>query len=174
MSVVAGVFSWHSHCDTVIFYQHVCGLLISNCFPSKNIFSCSGIIVSPHNITFLLQVDAETEREITFAEICEKSEKLSEGLASQGITYGDVVAICSENNLDYFWIVLGVLRVGASCALLSPTYTARKLYIFTASLCTNKVAVQNVSSKCKLRANKRNRQGSNFDLNVVCSYSHML
>jgi len=119
-------------------------------------------------------VDAETEREITFAEICEKSEKLGKGLASQGITYGDVVAICSENNLDYFWIVLGVLRVGASCALLSPTYTASKLYIVPAILCTSNVAVQNVSSKCKLRANKRNRQGSHFDLNVVYSFSHML
>lgn len=119
-------------------------------------------------------MDAETEREITFAEICEKSEKLGKVLASQGITYGDVVAICSENNLDYFWIVLGVLRVGASCALLSPTYTARKLCIVTASLCTSNVAVQNVGSKCKLRANKRNRQGSHFDLNVVYSYCHLL
>ncbi|GFG40222.1 hypothetical protein Cfor_09810, partial [Coptotermes formosanus] len=71
-------------------------------------------------------VDAETKREITFAKICEKSEKLGKGLVSQGITYGDVVAICSENNIDYFWIVLGVLRAGASCALLSPTYTARE------------------------------------------------
>lgn len=119
-------------------------------------------------------MDAETEREITFAEICEKSEKLGRQLASQGITYGDVVAICSENNLDYFWIVLGVLRVGASCALLSPTYTASKLYIITVILCTSKVAVRNVSSKCKLIANKRNRQDLHFDLNVVYSYSHML
>lgn len=119
-------------------------------------------------------MDAETEREITFAEICEKSEKLGKGLASQGITYGDVVAICSENNLDYFWIVLGVLRVGASCALLSPTYTASKLYIIIVILYTSKMTVQNVSSKCKLRANKRNRQDSHFDLNVVYSYSHML
>jgi acyl-CoA synthetase (AMP-forming)/AMP-acid ligase II len=119
-------------------------------------------------------VDAETEREITFAEICEKSEKLCKVLASQGITYGDVVAICSENNLDYFWIVLGVLRVGASCALLSPTYTASKFHIITAMLCTSKVADQNVSSKCKLRVNKRNRQCSHFDLKVVYSYSHIL
>lgn len=89
-----------------------------------------------------MQVDAETEREITYAAICEKSEKLGEVLASLGITYGDVVAICSENNIDYFWIVLGVLRVGASCALLSPTYTASKLFTFTVILCTSKVVVQ--------------------------------
>jgi acyl-CoA synthetase (AMP-forming)/AMP-acid ligase II len=68
-------------------------------------------------------VEAVTKREITFAEILYKSKKLGIGLAAQGVTYGEVVAICSENSLDYCWIVLGVLWTGASCALLSPTYT---------------------------------------------------
>lgn len=71
-------------------------------------------------------MDAETKKEITFKEILDKSRKLSEGLIAKGVTYGDVVAICSENNLEYCWIVLGVLRAHASCALLSPTYTTSR------------------------------------------------
>lgn len=118
-------------------------------------------------------MDAETKREITFAKICEKSEKLGKGLVSQGITYGDVVAICSENNIDYFWIVLGVLRAGASCALLSPTYTASKLVTITGILCTYKVVVQNMSSRCKLTMDERNSQGAHIDLNAIYSYSYM-
>lgn len=76
-------------------------------------------------------MDAETKGEITFAEILDKSKKLGIKLAAQGVTYGDVVAICSENNLDYCWIVLGVLWTGASCALLSPTYTASRFKCHT-------------------------------------------
>ncbi|XP_069682902.1 luciferin 4-monooxygenase-like [Periplaneta americana] len=72
------------------------------------------------------QVDADTKKEITFAEILNKSKTLSERLSALGVTYGDVIVICSENNLDYCWILLAVLRAGASCALLSSTYTARE------------------------------------------------
>jgi acyl-CoA synthetase (AMP-forming)/AMP-acid ligase II len=79
-------------------------------------------------------VDAETKRDITFAEILDKSKNLSEGLVAQGVTYGDVVAICSENNLDYCWIVLGILRAGACCALLSPTYAASRFGCHTTGI----------------------------------------
>jgi acyl-CoA synthetase (AMP-forming)/AMP-acid ligase II len=88
------------------------------------------ILVNKATIPFPVQVDAETKKEITFAEILDKSRKLSEGLIARGVTYGDVVAICSENNLEYCWIVLGVLRAHASCALLSPTYTTSKFEFY--------------------------------------------
>ena len=77
-------------------------------------------------IVFPLQVELETKREITFSQILKKSKCLSNGLKCQGIQHGDVVAICSENNIDYCWVVLGALQAGASCALLSPTYTPSK------------------------------------------------
>ncbi|PSN34955.1 hypothetical protein C0J52_17628 [Blattella germanica] len=74
----------------------------------------------------IAQMEVGTKREITFTEILYKSRCLSDGLKAQGIKYGDVVAICSENNIDYCWIVLGVLQANACCALVSPTYTPRE------------------------------------------------
>ena len=48
---------------------------------------------------------------------------IAAALKSKGIKSGDVVGICSENNLEYASVILGILIIGATCAPINPLYT---------------------------------------------------
>ncbi|XP_066996665.2 luciferin 4-monooxygenase isoform X2 [Anabrus simplex] len=52
---------------------------------------------------------------------------MKKSLTAYGIRSGDVIAISSENNIEYPWVLLGSLAAGASCILLNPAYTPREL-----------------------------------------------
>lgn len=74
----------------------------------------------------LLQVDPTTGDFTTFNDIKLLSLKLAKGLRNQGIGHGDVVGICSNNNLDVCLPMLGALYVGASVLPLHSSLCRRK------------------------------------------------
>jgi acyl-CoA synthetase (AMP-forming)/AMP-acid ligase II len=71
-------------------------------------------------------VDAVTGETRTFSDILTRSLSVAECLRVQGVAVGDVVAICSENSLDFIVPVLATYYIGAICAPLNPNYTTRK------------------------------------------------
>ncbi|XP_073978718.1 uncharacterized protein [Rhodnius prolixus] len=73
------------------------------------------------------QIDAVCNQNITFDEIRTKTQQAAAFLFNKGIKHGDVVSICSANNIDYCWQILAVLNTGASCALISSSSTPREL-----------------------------------------------
>lgn len=73
-----------------------------------------------------LQVDAVTGETRTFSDILTRSLSVAKCLHIRGITAGDVVGICSDNNLDFILPVLASYYIGATCAPLNPNYTTRK------------------------------------------------
>lgn len=67
--------------------------------------------------------DAVTGETRTFSDILTRSLSVAECLRVRGVAVGDVVAICSENNLDFIIPVLATYYIGAICAPLNPSYT---------------------------------------------------
>lgn len=76
----------------------------------------------------IAQICAETGKKITFGEIYTKSLSIAHSLHKKGIKPGDVVGICSENNIDFFLPVLASFFIGAACAPFNPAYTVRELH----------------------------------------------
>ncbi|GLH14666.1 Luciferin 4-monooxygenase [Gryllus bimaculatus] len=74
----------------------------------------------------IAQVDAESGRSLTFRQMVELSQRVSRSLLRLGVRRGDVVAICSENNLEFCSVLLGALEAGAACMLIHPLYTPRE------------------------------------------------
>ncbi|XP_069682650.1 luciferin 4-monooxygenase-like isoform X2 [Periplaneta americana] len=72
-------------------------------------------------------VDAVTGEARTFNDILRKSLCVAECLYVRGVKSGDVVAICSENNLDFILPVLATYYIGAACAPVNPNYTTREI-----------------------------------------------
>lgn len=72
-------------------------------------------------------VDAETAEFITYDELYTKSLSIAGYLRTQGVKAGDVISICSENNIHYYLPVLASFFLGATCAPLNPMYTTREL-----------------------------------------------
>jgi acyl-CoA synthetase (AMP-forming)/AMP-acid ligase II len=73
-----------------------------------------------------LQVDAATGETRTYADILSAALSIANFLYSRGIRSGDMIGICSENNLDFILPVIGMYFTGATCAPLNPNYTLRK------------------------------------------------
>lgn len=60
----------------------------------------------------------QDERELTFTGLLERASQVAHGLASRGVSPGDVVAVHAPNCLDYPAVYYGVLMAGA---VFSPT-----------------------------------------------------
>lgn len=60
-------------------------------------------------------------RSLTYVELQRASWQAAEGLSRTGVRCGDIVGIVSENDWGSIATVLGVLRLGATCCLISPT-----------------------------------------------------
>ncbi|XP_069682667.1 luciferin 4-monooxygenase-like isoform X2 [Periplaneta americana] len=73
------------------------------------------------------QVDAVTGETRKYSEIFSKSLNIAGFLCSRGLKSGDVVGICSENNLDFILPVVAAYLIGATCAPLNPKYTIYEL-----------------------------------------------
>lgn len=71
----------------------------------------------------MFQIDGVTGETQSFPQILAKSIRIAQSMTELGIRQGDVVAISSENNLDFCLPVLASLYVGAACAPLNPAYT---------------------------------------------------
>ncbi|EEB16371.1 luciferase, putative [Pediculus humanus corporis] len=67
------------------------------------------------------------DQKISYQQIMKDSFAIAAALKSKGIKSGDVVGICSENNLEYASVILGILIIGATCAPINPLYTISEL-----------------------------------------------
>jgi acyl-CoA synthetase (AMP-forming)/AMP-acid ligase II len=110
-------------------------------------------------IALNLQVDAVTGETRTFSDILTRSLSVAECLHARGVTVGDVVGVCSENNLDFILPVLASYYIGATCAPLNPNYTTRKYqkeYISWSCSCIKlKLVKQNLFPfKCTVKLHK--------------------
>jgi len=72
-------------------------------------------------------VDADTGREVTFAELPAKVDALAAGLAGRGFGKGDVFAIYAPNVPEYPVAFHGVTSVGGVVTTVNPLYTVEEL-----------------------------------------------
>lgn len=70
-----------------------------------------------------MQINVSTHESISFQQIFEKSLLLAEALRQKNCAKNTVVALCSENNLQFFIPVISCLYIGAIVAPLNPNYT---------------------------------------------------
>jgi acyl-CoA synthetase (AMP-forming)/AMP-acid ligase II len=68
-----------------------------------------------------------TGKTITYAELLDKSLRLAAGFRDFGIKEGDSVGFSSENNMDFYVVVLATFFVGATIAPINPTYVESKI-----------------------------------------------
>jgi len=59
-----------------------------------------------------------------------QSIRLAECLKFAGFLSGDVIAICSENCLEYPSVMIAAFMIGVSIAPINLTYTERKYKLF--------------------------------------------
>ncbi|RLU16382.1 hypothetical protein DMN91_010450 [Ooceraea biroi] len=59
------------------------------------------------------QIDAFTGKKYTYADMVERSIKCALWLKKQGVKPGDIVGLCTDNNLDAIVIMLGTMYIGA-------------------------------------------------------------
>jgi acyl-CoA synthetase (AMP-forming)/AMP-acid ligase II len=72
-------------------------------------------------------VDADTGREVTYAELPAKVDALAAGLAARGFGKGDVFAIYAPNLPEYPVAFHGVTSVGGVVTTVNPLYTVEEL-----------------------------------------------
>lgn len=60
-----------------------------------------------------MQIEANTDRQYTFAEIHALVRRLASALRRRGVKRGHVVCICSTNCVDYVIVILAVTSLGA-------------------------------------------------------------
>ncbi|KAK9506516.1 hypothetical protein O3M35_008439 [Rhynocoris fuscipes] len=106
--------------------EEYCDSPILNSVGCSNLAECllNSIKKYKNNIA---QIDCNSGAKITFNDIKTKALTASFCLNKAGIKRGDIVAICSSNNIDYCWQILAILHCGACCSLVSPTATPREL-----------------------------------------------
>ncbi|XP_046425215.1 luciferin 4-monooxygenase-like isoform X1 [Neodiprion fabricii] len=107
----------------------------------------------------IIQQNAASGEKLNFNEFSENVESLASVLRDIELTSG--VGICSENNLEYCWILLGVLHAGVRCTLLSPTYTERELRHFL------NLTKPDIVLCSRLVGDKLYENGESFD--AICS-----
>lgn len=79
-----------------------------------------------HLRNFLFQINDTTGETITFGELVEKSLRLAVSFCHYKVVFNKVIAICSDNHVNYFNVVLGALYVGVPIAFINPNYTQCK------------------------------------------------
>jgi acyl-CoA synthetase (AMP-forming)/AMP-acid ligase II len=65
---------------------------------------------------------------MTYDQLRDQSLRIAAVFRELGVKEGDAVAICSENNLKFFPVVLATLFLGGTIAPVNPTYVARKFH----------------------------------------------
>ena len=91
------------------------------------------------------------EREISYGQLLEQSERLAAALASLGIAKGDRVGLMLPNCPEYVIGFFGVVRIGAAATQVNPIYVERELeHIFDNS--GSETAIVHASMYRKLKA----------------------
>lgn len=75
------------------------------------------------NKKYFPQINGATGEQITFGEMAQKIANISSSLSRLGVQQGDVVAICSENRIEYLLTSLAVFYSGAIITFFNNAYT---------------------------------------------------
>lgn len=67
------------------------------------------------------------ELKISFGALDRLADRVAAGLQRDGVSIGDVIAICASSSIDYIAVLIGTLRVGAALSPLSPSATPDQL-----------------------------------------------
>ncbi|ESN97367.1 hypothetical protein HELRODRAFT_85499 [Helobdella robusta] len=78
-------------------------------------------------MTFVQQINGETDERLTFSELERKILKTANILLSLGLKKGDVVTLFSPNSINYPVVVLAVALIGALCSPINYLYNADEL-----------------------------------------------
>nr|BAJ41368.1 firefly luciferase [Nipponoluciola cruciata] len=70
---------------------------------------------------------AHTKENILYKDLLQLTCRLAESLKKYGITTNSTMAVCSENNLQYFIPVIAALYIGAATAAVNNKYNEREL-----------------------------------------------
>ena len=74
----------------------------------------------------------DAERELTYAELAERVERLAAGLRARGVGRGDRVGVCLERGADSVVALLAVVRAGGVYLPLDPAYPGERLEFMVA------------------------------------------
>jgi amino acid adenylation domain-containing protein len=74
------------------------------------------------------------ERQLTYRELNEWSNRFAHYLTASGIGRGDLVGVCQERSIELVVSILGVLKSGAAYVPLDPTYPAPRMQAMIAQL----------------------------------------
>jgi acyl-CoA synthetase (AMP-forming)/AMP-acid ligase II len=69
----------------------------------------------------------QDERRLSFAQLNACMNSVAAALQRDGITAGDVLALCAVNSIEYATVFLGALRAGVAVAPLAPSASAESL-----------------------------------------------
>ncbi|KAF5297142.1 hypothetical protein FQA39_LY02722 [Lamprigera yunnana] len=72
-------------------------------------------------------VQAETKRKISYKDLLAHTCHLAQSIKEWGITPKDVIAVCSENSIEFCMVVIASFYLGVPCALINNNYTEREL-----------------------------------------------
>ncbi|XP_018405969.1 PREDICTED: luciferin 4-monooxygenase-like [Cyphomyrmex costatus] len=61
------------------------------------------------------QIDALTDKQTTYAEMSDRSIKCALWLKKQGVKSGDIISVCTDNNLDAIIVLLGIMYLNGKC-----------------------------------------------------------
>ena len=69
----------------------------------------------------------EREKETTYGELNENSNRVASALVKSGIVPGDLIAMCAPNSADWIAVYFGILKTGAVAVTLSSLLTGKEL-----------------------------------------------
>ncbi|KAJ2941081.1 hypothetical protein O0L34_g10313 [Tuta absoluta] len=72
-------------------------------------------------------IDGITDEKITYNEFVQKVLNVAASLLEAGVKKGDVVAICSENRIEYMLTIFGVIYIGGIANFINSAYSKEEL-----------------------------------------------
>ena len=72
-------------------------------------------------------VDGVTGHQVSYAQLLDKTSRLSSNLRRMGLQKGDVVGLCLPNSVDYPSLFLGTLAAGGIISTCNPIYSPQEL-----------------------------------------------
>ncbi|KAG8337936.1 hypothetical protein J6590_012485 [Homalodisca vitripennis] len=83
-------------------------------------FTGATAVLFPPDSLFCTQVEGQTGKTATFADILQQSTATAAGLQSAGITAGDYVVLCCDKSILSYSLLLGIMFTGTTAVLFPP------------------------------------------------------
>lgn len=74
---------------------------------------------------FCLQIDAESEEQVSFGEMLQNCKSVSAELCSRGVGVGDLVVLCSDQNCLSYTVLFAAIFTGSAVVIVP---TSSKIY----------------------------------------------